>query len=211
MYYSWYYRKGIFLPDLCLPEQKGTKLRRPPPKSSLQLRIHRSDGISKFLAIYLNDHFAAATAGVELARRVLKSNPRGSLGELLRRLVVEMDEQREVLEQVMEENDTPRSRVKVAAVRLGESLGRLKLNGRLFGYSPLSRVVELEGLYLVSHMQLMLWQTVGQLVQSDGLTGIDSGYLETQTLDHIRSIKSELDQAVKLAFLPDFAGTSEGN
>ncbi len=99
----------------------------------------------------------------------------------------------------MHENEMSPSRVKLAAVRLGERLGRLKLNGRLLRYSPLSRVVELEGLYLVSHMRLMLWQALGQLVQSERLTGIDPEYLEAQTLEHIGSIKSELDQAVKLA------------
>ena len=122
-----------------------------------------------------------------------------------------MEEQREVLERVMHENTMSPSRMKMAAVRLGERLGRLKLNGRLVGYSPLSRVVELEGLYLVSHMRLMLWRGLGQIAQSDSLTGIDPGYLETQTLEHILSIKSELDQAVNLALVPGFAGPAEGN
>ena len=39
-------------------------------------------------------------------------------------------------------------RLKAAAAWGGEKLGRLKLNGQLRGYSPLSRVVELEGLAL---------------------------------------------------------------
>ncbi|HEX2258878.1 MAG TPA: hypothetical protein VHJ40_03950 [Actinomycetota bacterium] len=113
--------------------------------------------------------------------------------------MLEIEGQKDVLERVMHENEMSPSRVKVAAVRLGERLGRLKLNGRLLRYSPLSRVVELEGLYLVSHMRLMLWQALGQLVQSERLKGVDPGYLEAQTLEHIGSIKSELDQAVKLA------------
>ncbi len=111
----------------------------------------------------------------------------------------------------MRENNIPRSRVKVAAVRIGERVGRLKLNGQFVGYSPLSRVVELQGLYLVSHMRLVLWRTLEQLSEYDNPAGIEPGYLETQTLEHIRSIENELDRATKLALLPGFAGNSEGN
>lgn len=166
---------------------------------------------SRFLGIYLNDHFATATAGVELGRRALKNNPHGTLGELLRRLVVEMARQKDALELVMQWNDTPRSHLKVAAVRLGERLGRLKLNGQLVGYSPLSRVVELQGLNLVSQMRLMLWRTLEQIAEKDGIGGIDVNYLRTQTQEHIVLIQKELEQAAKQALVAGFADTSEGN
>ena len=38
-----------------------------------------------------------------------------------------------------------------------EKVGRLKLNGQLFGYSPLSRLVELEGLCLGVTGKRLLW------------------------------------------------------
>jgi hypothetical protein len=44
-----------------------------------------------------------------------------------------------------------------------EKLGRLKLNGSLFSYSPLSRVVELEGLYLGVTGKRALWVALEDL------------------------------------------------
>jgi hypothetical protein len=38
-----------------------------------------------------------------------------------------------------------------------ERLGRFKLNGQLTGYSPLSRLLELEGVVLVAEAQRALW------------------------------------------------------
>jgi hypothetical protein len=54
-------------------------------------------------------------------------------------------------------------RLKVGAGWLGEKAGRLKPNNRLFGYSPLSRVVELEGLTLGVEGKRGLWQVLRNL------------------------------------------------
>ena len=101
---------------------------------------------SDLLAIYLNDHLAGSTAGLELARRARSSNAGTPVGDFLARLVVEIEEDRDALERIMESLDVGPDRVKVAAAWASEKAGRLKLNGRLTSYSPLSRLVELEGL-----------------------------------------------------------------
>jgi hypothetical protein len=44
-----------------------------------------------------------------------------------------------------------------------EKVGRLKLNGRLLGYSPLSRLVELETLAVGVYAKLALWRSLQQL------------------------------------------------
>jgi hypothetical protein len=200
LYYSLYYRKGIFFTrPSAYPSRGEVNFVLQEPCFGSTAFPKGAVGISKFLAIYLNDHLASATAGVDLARRTLKRNPHGSLGELLRRLVLEMEGQRQALEQLMHENNTPPSNLKIVAVRLAERLGRLKPNGRLFGYSPLSRMVELQGLCLVSHMRLMLWRTLKQVVEADILAGLDPDRLQAQALEHILSIQDELDRAAKLA------------
>jgi|SRR5215211_1429067 len=103
---------------------------------------------SDLLAIYLNDHFGASTAGLELARRVQSSNAGTPVGDFLTGLVAEIEEDRETLERIMEGLGIGTDRVKVAAGWASEKAGRLKLNGRLTSYSPLSRLVELEGLLI---------------------------------------------------------------
>ena len=54
------------------------------------------------------------------------------------------------------------SRLKPAGAWVAERLGRLKPNGQLRGYSPLSRVVELEGLTGGVAVKQMLWNALGQ-------------------------------------------------
>ena len=55
-----------------------------------------------------------------------------------------------------------------------EKAGRLKLNGQLLGYSPLSRLVELEGLSLGVTGKLCLWLGLRAAYQDDPrLTGFD--------------------------------------
>jgi hypothetical protein len=62
----------------------------------------------------------------------------------------------------MELLEVKRSRSKVAGAWAAEKLGRLKLNGRLTGYSPLSRLVELEMLHLAITGKIQLWQALDE-------------------------------------------------
>ena len=72
------------------------------------------------LAVYLNDHLAASTAGVELARRAAKSHD-GERGEELSRLADEIAEDREALRDLMKRLDVSESTVKAAAGWLGDA------------------------------------------------------------------------------------------
>jgi hypothetical protein len=119
--------------------------------------------VSNLLAIYLNDHLAGSTVGVELARRARGSNEGTPLGEFLATLTVEIEEDRETLGEVMETVGADRDRLKVYGAWTGEKLGRLKLNGSLLSYSPLSRVVELEGLRLGVEGKACLWRMLREL------------------------------------------------
>jgi hypothetical protein len=118
---------------------------------------------AKLLAIYLNDHLAGATVGRELVRRAAASNRGSSYGQFLERLAREIDEDRESLIKIMGALNVGIDRVKVAGAWSFEKLGRLKLNGRLWGYSPLSRVVELEALTLGVRGKLSGWRSLQAL------------------------------------------------
>ena len=114
----------------------------------------------ELLPIYLNDHLAAATAGVDLAKRAAGQNAGNEFGEFLHDLAGEVDAHRNLLEDVMARLDVRRDQAKIGAGWLAEKLGRLKLNGRLVEYSPLSRVIEFEGLIAGSHARRNLWRTL---------------------------------------------------
>jgi hypothetical protein len=121
----------------------------------------------ELLAIYLNDHLAGSTGGVELARRTRSSNEGTEFSEPLAQLCREIEGDRKSLETVMEELGVGRSRVKPALGWLGEKLARAKPNGQIRGYSPLSRVIELEGLVLGITGKLRLWRLLDELVGED--------------------------------------------
>jgi hypothetical protein len=115
------------------------------------------------LAIYLNDHLAGATVARELARRAAASNRDSEYGPFLERLAGEIAEDRESLVAIMRTLKVKVDPLKVLAGWGMEKVGRLKFNGCLLGYSPLSRVVELETLALGVHGKLALWRSLQQL------------------------------------------------
>jgi hypothetical protein len=118
----------------------------------------------ELLGIYLNDHLAGSAGGVETARRARGSNQGTEFGAPMAALCAEIESDRETLEAVMKELGVARSRIKPAIGWLGEKLGRLKPNGQLRGYSPLSRVLELEFLLLGITGKLRLWALLAELV-----------------------------------------------
>jgi hypothetical protein len=128
--------------------------------------------IGRYLPIYLNDHLAGATAGVELARRIESDNLEvEALAPTLRRVRAEIEADRKTLEGVLTRLEVSRSRVKPYAAWLVERLGRLKPNGHLRDYSPLSRILELEGLRMGIIGKAELWRTLSGL-GLDGRAGV---------------------------------------
>jgi hypothetical protein len=124
--------------------------------------------VGKLLAIYLNDHLAGATLGVELARRLRAANQSDpEFGPALAEICAEIEADRETLKAMMEQLGVGRSRLKPLAALLGERLGRLKLNGRLRGYSPLSRLDELEFLQIGVVGKRRLWRALERTHSGD--------------------------------------------
>jgi hypothetical protein len=111
----------------------------------------------KLLRIYLQDHLAGATGGVELARRARGSNEGTTYGDALAKLADDIEADRRSLESVMEDLGFGADRAKNIAFWAAEKAGRLKLNGSLTGYSPLSRIVEIEGLIAGVNAKRSLW------------------------------------------------------
>ena len=121
----------------------------------------------KLLGIYLNDHLAGSVAGLDLARRALNSNKGTAYESFLRDLVIAIDDDKRELEGLMETLGIPQDRMKQIVAWAAEKAGRLKLNGQLTGYSPLSRLVELEGLFLGVTGKRSLWRTLKQIADHD--------------------------------------------
>jgi hypothetical protein len=122
---------------------------------------------ARFLPIYLNDHLAGATLGVELARRTLRENEGNEYADFLRGLLHEIAADLETLVDLMRRLDVPRSPVRRLGGWGAEKLGRLKPNGQLTGYTPLARLLELEGLAAGINAKHALWLSLLELQDRD--------------------------------------------
>jgi hypothetical protein len=131
--------------------------------------IRRSE---RRLSIYLNDHLAGLTLSVELAKRASSEHERTPLGDWLEEVRRELEEDRVILERLMGQLGIRRNRIKISSAWVAEKIGRLKLNGQLTGHSPLSPLVELEGLSLGVRGVLGMWKALQQNL-GDSLDGID--------------------------------------
>ncbi|HEY8044801.1 MAG TPA: hypothetical protein VIF35_11075 [Streptosporangiaceae bacterium] len=119
------------------------------------------------LAIYLNDHLAGATGGLELARRMAGAGQIPSPAAELRQFAEEVAEDRDMLLRVMGTLGIAVRSYKVWAGWAGEKAGRLKPNGRLTARSPLSNLEELELMRLGVEGKAAGWRTLRALADRD--------------------------------------------
>jgi hypothetical protein len=117
----------------------------------------------KLVRIYLQDHHAGATTGLELARRILGSNEGNEYGKALAPVVDEIAADKKALESVMDDLGFGSDTIKDVGAWALEKVGRLKMNGQISGYSPLSRLVELEGLMTGITGKVGLWTALLEL------------------------------------------------
>ncbi|MBD0317261.1 MAG: hypothetical protein ICV71_01960 [Thermoleophilia bacterium] len=154
----------------------------------------------KLLSVYLNDHLAGASLGIELTRRSLRSNRGTELGRFLEELLAEIVEDRDALETAMGRLGVRKSRVKPAFAVAVERVGRFKLNGRLTGYSPLSRVLELEGLTLGIHGKLSLWRNLRTSDVARRIPDLDLERLIERAESQLRRVEEHRLAAARVAF-----------
>ena len=133
--------------------------------NSRQASVRRSE--PALLGIYLNDHLAGATAGVELAHRAAAASRNTRIGEPLGLFAAEAAEDRAALLDMMNTLGVRVRHYKIYAARLGEKAGRLKLNGHLVRRSPLSTLEEVEALQMGVAGKTAGWRTLRGLAERD--------------------------------------------
>jgi hypothetical protein len=157
-----------------------------------------------YLPIYLQDHWAGSTAGLELAKRTAKSNQgHAEFGGPLQRVAAEIDEDREALRRIMTRLQVEPDRIKTTLFWAGEKAGRLKPNGQLRGYSPLSRVVEIEGLISGVGAKLSLWRVLLDIQSGDPrLDEAQLNGLADRAEDQLSRLYALRGDAARRAFMP---------
>jgi hypothetical protein len=124
------------------------------------------------LRIYLNDHLATTMVARELAKRSLGPNRGSELGAFLERFLEDQSRERSMLLVAMRSVGVAPQTFKVAAAWMAERIGRLKPNGQLTGYSPLSRLLEIEGLLGLIRGARSMWLALARL-DDERLRGLD--------------------------------------
>jgi hypothetical protein len=149
-------------------------------------------GARKLLGTYLNDHLAGSMVGGELARRITRQNSDNEYGREIAEIAEQIEQDKLELRRIMTRLDVPQKRLRLGIAWAAEKVTRLKPNGRLVGYSPLSRVLELEGLVIGITGKLELWRTLDQL--EDANPALD----EAQIRELIRRAESQRDRVEDL-------------
>lgn len=118
---------------------------------------------------YLNDHLAGAAAALQLARRYHDREPGSELGHVLQALIAEIEEDRRVLEQVIEALGGSPNTAKRATALWTEMLASLRYPLPVLGSgSPeVARLEEIELLSLGIEGKRLLWRALGTFAGSD--------------------------------------------
>lgn len=133
------------------PHADATAARRP-------AMAHR-----RYLRAYLSDHLALSEGIGALAERVRDADRWRAHRVNLVALAVALEQDRADLERVLADRGIKPDPFKRSFARLGERAGRLKGNGRLLRTSPLTRLIELEGLELGLGGCIAAWVTLRDL------------------------------------------------
>ncbi|WP_331769977.1 hypothetical protein OG948_40440 (plasmid) [Embleya sp. NBC_00888] len=150
---------------------------RPAPPTAFQQARRRKHPVkpssgddtdaARLLRIYLGDHFAGSTGGENLARRIAR-NHRGRVhGPALSAIADEVAQDRRSLKRIMSDLGIAPPPAKAALAWATERAGRLKPNGRLFGRSPLSSVIELETMRMGVEGKASCWRSLRAVADHD--------------------------------------------
>jgi hypothetical protein len=153
------------------------------------------------LHIYLRDHLAGATFGLQLVQRCRRNNEGTELAEPLSKLTDEIAEDRRMLQAIMRDLGADESRMKVAAGWTLEKIRRLKPNGALFEYTPLACVVDLESLAIGIAGKKAMWRALEEMASwEERLAHHDLPTLVERADDQLSRVDALRLDAVRRAF-----------
>lgn len=119
----------------------------------------------KAMDVYLNDHRAGATLGVDLAEQI-RSRAHGTpLGDLLGSLAPQIAEDRQTLIELMARLGIATTRVKRAGAWITEKASRVKFGGLTSGEPDLGLFMALETLALGVLGKLSLWKALTHVAE----------------------------------------------
>ncbi|MFN8122962.1 MAG: hypothetical protein U0237_11095 [Thermoleophilia bacterium] len=112
------------------------------------------------LRIYLSERIALMHAAMRLARRMRGAPGEPGMGPLRDEALDALADDAATLTSFLRQVGAMPPRLRIAGAVVGERLGRLKLNGRLTGRSPLSGLQELDGMLALLDLAAGAWAAI---------------------------------------------------
>ena len=118
---------------------------------------------------YLNDHLAGAAAGIQLAERCRDRDPESELGHMLQVLLLEIQNDRDVLERVIRVLGGSPDTIKRGAALGAERISSLRMSLPMVGPGSResARLEEIEVLSLGIEGKRLMWAALAQLSSTD--------------------------------------------
>jgi hypothetical protein len=188
-------------------EQSGVAEANPRPNEESEPTaetVAERPSATTYIRIYINDHRGGASGGIELARRCERRNRGSALGDEMKSIVEDVRVDAASLDRIGDHLQVAPNRWKQAAAVVAERAGRLKLNGELRRYSPLSRLLELEMMLSAIDAKRSLWRAL----MAGGVTmppRIDLQELEHRASDQRSRLEPHHEAAARAVLWADSA------
>lgn len=128
----------------------------------------------KAMDVYLNDHLAGAMLGRDLAEQIRSRNQETPLGELMKSLAPQIEEDRQTLIGLMERMHISKNPAKQAGAWVTEKVTRAKFGGMISGERQLGTFMAVESLALGVLGKLSLWRALAQVAhQHPAIASVD--------------------------------------
>ena len=128
----------------------------------------------KAMNVYLNDHLAGAMLGCDLAQQIRDQNENTPLGELMRSLSPQIEQDRQTLIGLMVHMGISKNPVKQAGAWVAEKASRVKFMGLTSGEPELGTFMAVESLALGVQGKLSLWRVLQQVAdQHPAIASVD--------------------------------------
>ena len=151
------------------------------------------------LDVYLNDHYAGSTGGVELAQRAAEEYGT-EMGSFFTDLLAQIEQDRSTLEQMMKRVGTEPSPIKQAGAWVMEKVTRLKLSGQSGRAPKLNMLLTIETLEMGVGGKLSLWKALKEITDSNAqIAEFDLDGLIARAESQIEGLEAERLKAAKAA------------
>jgi hypothetical protein len=144
------------------------------------------------LDVYLNDHLAGATAGVNLVEQAADRHRSDELGEFFAPLAAEIKADHTRLTTLIEDMNVAKSALKLALAEVGSKLAAPKFNAKGAGNKHLGDFITLETLSMGVEGKRCMWSSLRQVADAyPELQSLDLAELESRAQDQRSRIEDK--------------------